>query len=232
MDPRGFLRVYIGMKIALYAFVLFLMLCPMPVWASPLPPSGKIVFEVLRGGQSFGTHRIDVSEDESGRRVAEIDIRLSAGLGPVTLFRYEHRNREVWDGDTLLSLESRTNDDGTDYFVQAERQEDGYYGIKHQDAAYDAPAPLFPTSYWNPAYLEVDRLLNTQKGHIEDIVITDKGTEMIETAFGKIAARRYDIAASVPITVWYAEDSGQWAGLAFTARGQDITYRRLTPFDE
>ena len=67
---------------------------------SPSPQAGEeIVFDVYRKGDvEFGSHTVSFSED-GGDLIATTSIRLRAGLGPVTVFRYEHDNTERWRDD-------------------------------------------------------------------------------------------------------------------------------------
>jgi len=67
----------------------------------------RIVFEVYREGSEFGTHELEFSRGEDGDLLVDIRIRLRAGFGPITVFRYEHESTERWRGDRLVGLSAR-----------------------------------------------------------------------------------------------------------------------------
>ena len=69
------------------------------------------VFEVRRGDKPIGTHSIRFRQNGSETQV-DIDINLRVGFGPITMFRYEHSNREIWRDGKLISLDTATNDNG------------------------------------------------------------------------------------------------------------------------
>ena len=191
-----------------------------------VPDSGEIVFQILRNGSDFGKHSVVFDEREQETRV-QIDINMKYALGPVAFFRYEHSNEEVWKGDRIVSLSSQTYDDGDDYSVQASWG--NVLSVDTNGKRYEAPKGLLTTSYWNPATLKSDQLLNTQKGQVEDIEVTYLGRKNFETAVEALKADHYKVQSKVPIEVWYDSKTKQWVGLKFSVRGSDIEYKRLTP---
>ena len=76
------------------------------------PTSWGQEFAVSRDGAPIGQHRLRFSQD-GPRTTAEIDIELQVKLAFITVYRYRHVNRELWEGGRLLSFASRTDDNGT-----------------------------------------------------------------------------------------------------------------------
>lgn len=219
------------MKIFYLSF-LFLIFSVSSGYGAPIPEDGKLKFKIERNGSDFGTHILHFSRDEKGRTVVDIEINMSAGFGPFTLFRYEHTNREIWNGDQIISLESETNDDGESCFVSADWGEQNVK-VTYQDGAYRAPAATtYSTSYWNPVMLEAEQLVNSQKGQLEDITVTATGPRSMKIGGENRMADGYIINANVPIKIWYDQKTGQWTGLDFEIRGSRLTYHRITPFGE
>jgi len=193
-----------------------------------IPNDGDIRFEILRNGEPFGEHIVSFEKDGNQTRVS-IDIEMKYMLGPIALFRYEHRNEEIWQGDRLISMISQTYDDGDDYQVNA-RWANVLKADVNTDGAvssFEAPSNLYTTSYWNPKMLKASQLLNSQKGIIEDVSVSKAGVEDIETAQGLVKAQRYKIDASLPLDVWYDAKTNEWVGLDFEVRGSQISYRRI-----
>lgn len=210
----------------LVVFVFFLLFGPASANADSIPDNKEIHFQILRNGNSFGTHSMEFSENDKGQTVVNIDIRMDYYLGPINLFDYEHVNREIWSGNKILSVNSETYDNGEKYSVKAKWYED-YVDIQTQREVFDASAKIYSTSYWNKEMLKADQLLNTQKGNIEDVQITSLGVEDIISEGQNIKAQAYQIDANVPIKVWYAVDTQEWVKLRFTIRGSELEYVRV-----
>jgi hypothetical protein len=204
----------------------------MPLRAdATVPENGKIVFEILRGGQSFGMHSLQFTELTDGKTQVDIDINMRFAIGPLTLFRYQHNNTEIWDDDRILSVSSTTNDDGDDYSLEAVWDEN-ILRAATAEQTFEAPKNIYSTSYWNKIALNGTQLLNTQKGTIEDIKVTKAGQADLFFDWGTVRADIYDIDTVVPIRAYYDSITKEWVSLSFTARGSEVTYRRLTPISK
>jgi hypothetical protein len=190
-----------------------------------IPDSGTIDFEIRRDGQTFGSHVLRFSRDDKGRRIVRIDIEMSYCLGPICLFRYEHKNRVVWDDGQVVKFKSRTNDDGDRYKVRASWGDDKV-AITANGAERNAPANAAPTTYWYEDMLEADQLINTQKGTVQDIKIVREEPDTYMVAGEMRDARHYVIQTDRKVEVWYDAATGQWIGLEFKAKGSKISYHR------
>src|SRR3546814_10578168 len=84
-------------------------LAPPPLRAAAIPPSGVLRFTVLRGGSPMGTHRIAFRQEGRALRV-DIAIDIAVRFGPIPIFRYTHRNSEIWEDGRLRALDARTED--------------------------------------------------------------------------------------------------------------------------
>lgn len=164
-----------------------------------------LVFDVYRNGEPFGEHVLDFEREADALRV-DIRVRLRAGLGPITLFRYEHDSEEVWRGDNLLVLTSRTLKDGDEMSV-----------------SLDARGMLDPSSHWRGYAPGRYQVLNTETGEPMDVEVVDLGVEWIETATGRVEARRTRLTGTVMLDLWH-DASGRWVKCAFEVRGQNIEY--------
>lgn len=180
-------------------------------------------FKVLRDGDEIGTHKLQIRRD--GRRtLVDIDIDLEVGVGPLVLYRYVHRNREVWEDGKFMRFESRTDDDGETYEVTAERTgQDIVVDRKPAEDYRIDRADILPTSYWNEATVRQQVLLDTQKGRRMDVSVTDLGVEEIEAGGAMIRARKYEVDGDLRLTLWY-DDSGRWVKLVFPFKGSTFEY--------
>lgn len=185
-------------------------------------PGDVIAFDVLRKGKPFGSHSVTFGEDGEGRLVAKTDVRLKAGIGPITVFKYELDATEVWQAGELVSLTGKVDDDGKKGAVEAVRSGPSLQ-VDGTDFDGQVPASIIPSSHWNVAAIRSTKLLSTGNGEILDVTVTEQGEEPVLVAGEQVQATRYLLDSDIDVTLWY-DDSGRWVKLAFEARGQDIEY--------
>lgn len=187
---------------------------------------GRLAFEVRRDGAKIGTHVLTFRQPAPGRLAVHIEIELSVGFGPITLYRYSHRNDTLWADGRLLSMDTRTDDDGDKHFVRARRTEDGNLRVESDSGTRMAPGDILPTTYWPRATVAQERLLNTQTGEVAEVEVrplTDGEARPVKVAAG---AEGYAMTGDVQAHIWYAPD-GRWTALAFDGRGERVTYHPM-----
>lgn len=187
-----------------------------------------IAFDVIRDGRQLGTHIIRFERNGDALRVVS-DIDLRVGLGPVTLFRYEHDATEYWEDGELVRFESRTLKDGERLQVSAERSGDQ---LDIDGMNYDAeplnvqlPAALAVSSHWRGYSTDATAIFNTETGEAMDVVITDLGTESLTLNNQSITAQRFRMEGTLTVDLWYGPD-GEWVKCEFEARGETVVYIR------
>lgn len=185
-------------------------------------PGPSLSFLVERGGSPIGTHKIWFQKDGENLNV-KIDIALAVSFGPITLFRYEHRNSEVWHGGRLVSIETHTNDDGTLYDVKGRATNKGFEIESSSEGHVVAPAGIIPASYWNPDTLKQSELLDTQRGRIVHVALAPVGESDVRINGAAQTAREYEMSGDLRMRLWYTPD-GRWVKLAFRARDSDVAY--------
>jgi hypothetical protein len=191
---------------------------------NPTPPR-DVAFTVWRGASPIGAHRI-FFRAEGDDLVVTVAIDLAVRVAGIAVYRYTHRNREVWRGGRLVSLETTTNDDGTAYAVSARAGAEGLL-VTAGGRTVAAPADILPSSYWHPETPRARRLLNTQSGAVEAIAVAPPAADAVETAAGRVPARRFAMTGGIAGDFWY-DEAGRLAKVAFTAKsdGSLIWYRR------
>ena len=194
-----------------------------------VPGLGEIGFEVLREGSPMGRHSIAFEERGEDLHV-KIAIDLEVGLAFVTLFRYEHRNHEVWRDGRLISIETATDNDGDRFWVKGEATAEGF-AVASTSGSYTAPADVIPTSYWNPRFVEQSQVLNTQDGRLIEVETRPVAEEQVEVVVGSVLATRYSTTGELALETWYTE-SGAWVKTAFEAKGSEVEYVLESPLDE
>ena len=197
---------------------------------TPSPqPGEEIVFEVYRKGDvDFGTHSVRFSDD-GGDLIAETTIRLRAGLGPLTVFRYEHDNTERWRDGQLVAMDGRTLKDGDTFEVSVESTGEGLQvdGVDPEGEAISqvVSAEISPSSHWHGYPADMTRMLNTEHGTIMDTTVEYLGETEIEGDGGTIPVSHYRLSSTLTVDLYY-DENGRWAGCEFDARGQSVRYVR------
>jgi hypothetical protein len=165
---------------------------------APVADGARLAFTVFREGSEIGAHSLTFARNGEVSTI-QVTIDLVVKLGPVPLFRYEHRATEVWTGATFSAVDAQTN---------------------------EAPANALPSTHWNRRMLD-GPFINTQTGELTNSAVTPRGAASVETASGrKITVRRFEIAGPPVLETWYDEQM-TWAGLQFKARdGSQIVYKR------
>lgn len=166
-------------------------------------------FRVLLDDREIGRHTFTREESDGLARVvseARFDVRFLF----VTAYRYEHRAEERWRGECLESLEARTDDNGV-----------------RKDVRVRPAACTRSFSYWDPAILRAERLLNAQTGEVMPVRFVPLGAESIAVRGQATAASRHRLTApGISIDLWYA--GREWVALESSLEsGRRLRYELL-----
>lgn len=187
-----------------------------------VPQTGRIDFEVFRDGDLIGHHRLRFDE-EGGRLHVDIEIKLDVTFAFITAYRYRHRNQEVWDGDRLISLNTRTDDNGDQYRVSAQAKGDQLI-VEGSAGRLELPGDTLPTSYWHEQMVERREWLDTQKGQLLRSDVRRRGVETVRSRGDELEAARYELRGDLDCDLWYRD--GHWEKLRFSISGSTIDYVR------
>ncbi|MFO1079760.1 MAG: DUF6134 family protein [Reyranellaceae bacterium] len=191
--------------------------------ASELPYGPSLSFSAWRNGERIGSHTLRFERD-GGRLTVSTTIDLAVKFMGFTAYRYQHRAREVWNGDVLVMLASDTNDNGRNHAVKAGREGSALVVTGDAGAARPLPSQILPSSHWNIRQVGQSLLLNTQTGREARVSVTRLGREPVKTASGSIDATRYRYTGDVAMDQWF-DDRGRWVKAAFTASdGSTVEY--------
>ena len=190
-----------------------------------IPEGGRLAFSVLREGSDIGAHVLTFARSGDEMTV-QVAIDLVVRLGPVPVYRYEHRATEIWAGAAFRSLDAQTKDDGKRLTVRAQRLANAVAVESSNKGNYDAPANALPSTHWNRRMLD-GPFFNTQTGELLSNAVTPRGATTVETGSGrKINVRRFEIVGPITLETWY-DDQQTWSGLQFKGKdGSQILYKR------
>jgi hypothetical protein len=191
--------------------------------AAPEPPPGKWHFTVLLDGKRIGAHDFAVERHgEETDVVTEAHFRVKAAF--ISLYQYDHQDHEVWHNGCLARLSSHTRDNGKSFTVQGDLKGDAFE-VQGSRGAATLPACISTFAYWDQRFLTERRLLNSQTGEFQPVILMRDGPQSVTVRGQTIPAQRYSLhAPKLDIELWYS-DSGDWIALeSKLASGRTLRY--------
>lgn len=185
--------------------------------ADGLPYGPTLSFAVMREGQQIGSHKLIFERDGAQLKVST-SIDIAVKFVGITAYRYSHRAQETWNGDALVSLTSRTDDDGKAYAAQASRAAEGIVVQADGAKRIVLPATIIPSSHWNIRQVAQTFLLNSQKGIEARVKITALGRAAVKTSSSTLQATHYRYDGDLKMDQWF-DDRSRWVKTSF--RGFD-----------
>src|SRR4030095_5219849 len=82
-------------------------------------------FKAYRDKSAVGTPTIDVQPSGNNLKVT-IKIDLNVSVAFITLFEFKHDCEEIWQDGRLVSLRSKTNDNGEKFQVTGKATPEGF----------------------------------------------------------------------------------------------------------
>jgi hypothetical protein len=174
-------------------------------------------FRVYLDDREIGYHNFYLQQS-GNLRVLRSEASFEYRLMFVKLFHYEHENRETWQGECLRSIESRTDSNGEPYRVDGWAETD-HFRVDASAGEARLPECVMSFAYWNPAFLEQGRLLNTQNGEFLDVDISSPVAEPLVVRGEQQPSYRYRLeAGELRLDLWYSADD-EWLALESEVRG-------------
>ena len=197
-----------------------------PAFASQTSSENSLLFRVLLDGKPIGEHRFELrSAGDTREVISEAEFRVRFLF--IDAYRYRHTATERWQGDCLVSLDARTNDNGDIETVNASRSGDGLaVNATGNESWHGGCVRSF--AYWNAAILDATRLLNAQTGQYQPVSAGLLGEDRIAVNGSMETALRYRLTGeNIDIDLWYTRDS-EWVALEFEIEpGRRLRYERI-----
>ena len=174
-------------------------------------------FKVYLDNKEIGVHSFALEDLGAERRIA-IAADFEYKLLFLTLFEYTHRNTEVWSGDCLQAIEAKTvsNGESSEFTATLTGDDSRQTAI---DTAAELPPCVMSFAYWNPSFLDQDRLLDPQTGQLLDVAFSQPQPDQLLVKGAPVNARHYRLEGDgLGISLWYSEDD-EWLGLEADAVG-------------
>ncbi len=191
---------------------------------NPGDANGVLAFDVALDGRPIGQHSLTFERRADNALAVDIAIDLEVKFGPFTVYDYSHRNATLWRDGVLAEMRSETVDDGERHTVEANGGETDLRVVTDGEREYTTARTTLPTTYWMASTVAQDRLVNSQTGELLEVRVIEVGPEEIPGPDGPLTATHYRMEGDLEIDLWY-DAAGILVGLAFEARGSDVTYR-------
>lgn len=184
--------------------------------------AGSRAFVLLRGDSPIGEKSVTVAREGALVRV-ETRIDIAARIFGIPVYRYRLSSSEVWEGGALRSLTSRTDDNGTPHYANADRNGGA---LRIEGSSYAGPVDGNPgtTTYWSPAFLNRPVWISTQDGRLLNVTATNLGSTAYPTAGGTVEATRWRIGGDLNDLYLFYDAAGEWVGTEFSARGETARF--------
>ena len=184
------------------------------------------LFKVFLDDKEIGYHNFYVAEHKGMKQLKSV-ANFEYKLLFVRLFHYEHENSEIWTGDCLQSIKSRTDVNGEPFQVDG-RREAGQFRVDSNGGEASLPECVMSFAYWNPKFLEQSSLLNTQDGEFLEVDISTPVFEELEVLGESRPSYRYRLAAgALNLDLWYSTNN-EWLALESEVQGGRILrYERM-----
>lgn len=181
-------------------------------------------FSVFYAGETIGAHRITYSAATGETRISiKIDLVVKALF--FTLFSYSHRSEEIWRAGRLMSLSSRTVENGETFDVSGAATPLGFRVVSKSGPFIASATTLTSNSLWTPAVLEQTTVVDAQHGGVIGVSARRIGDEQIEIGGSPVRATRHSfITPYLAGSIWYDEEN-LWVRGDFERDGSKILYR-------
>lgn len=183
-------------------------------------PAGRLDYKIVRHGDEIGFLSIEFIRNRDQLTVRTHAKIVVTFIG-IPLYRFVHEAEEQWVNGKLLSLTSRSNDNGEPRQVAFRVDGDRLRGT-YNGRVRDYPATLIPASLWNPETLHQTVLLDPIRGRDRRVTVVDKGEEAIKIKGQVVTAHHYAITDKITRDLWY-DSNGRLVQVRFSAKdGSEI----------
>jgi hypothetical protein len=190
--------------------------------SGPESAESRWTFSVYLDDSEIGYHDYRLVERSNGVRRIEAKARFDVKFLFINAFRYRHEIEETWDGDCLTEVYAQTNSNGKKTRIAGELTDNGFF-VETGNAEERLGECVMTFAYWNPEFLNADRLLNPQTGEFLDVEIVPMPSTTLNVDGHQVEADCYEInARELTVRVWYSQEDQRWLALESPTKGGRI----------
>lgn len=133
--------------------------------------------------------------------IQELRTNASVSVLGIKVYNFAQHLHEVWQSDTMESLSSNADDNGTEEKVTVKRAPNAYTAYRNGKPV-NLPADAFPDSIWHYEIGEKSLLFNSVDLKLLKVAVTKKDETI--THHGKsVATDRFDFTGDWKATLWF-----------------------------
>ncbi len=187
--------------------------------------SEDLQYNVFLDGDKIGSHRV-IIKPEASSKIVEVEANFQVKFLFFNAYEYQHSAREEWNDNCLSKISTSTDDNGSQLFVDGQRQSDAFR-IETPKGIATVNGCVKSFAYWDPQLLQASHLLNTQTGEYVAVKTLMLNEEEISLGNSKVKARHYQIISDqFVIDLWYSADKDWLALSTTTENGANLRYER------
>ena len=175
--------------------------------AAPNPTPEEVrEYEVIVKQKPSGKVTIRIAAAPDGTTVATTETAVEAEF-VLLKYRYEYHGQETWQGDRLLKLESRTNDNGKPLAVSAAVDANRSRVDVKGKPAVAGPLLAMTSNYWRlpDARLAADKfsIIDSDTGTLFTVRLQHVGPDSVVVEGRQIACEHFRISGDTAAELWF-----------------------------
>ncbi|MGF1477745.1 MAG: DUF6134 family protein [Geminicoccaceae bacterium] len=179
-----------------------------PVWAADQPALTDLQFEIFMGDERIGTHQVAFQGDNSDF-VERTQLRIKVTRLLITAFRFEQDVTAHWQNGQMVTLETDTLRNRKQSKVKAWREGDRLKIVGDKNESVAPLGVMTDVSWWHPAIIDQERVVDTDKGSLQQIDVVDSAGDKVTVMDQQIRAERHRILADDrTVSLWFAPELG------------------------
>ena len=187
----------------------------------------KIEFDIYRNNKHIGKHIFSFKK-ENDKLSVESEINFIIKKLGVTLYKYHVKGVEVYKDGTLISFNSKTNQNGKDKYVNIKLENEE---LKIDGSSYKgmAPTKYLLGTWWNHSIVKAPAQISAVSGRIIEQKVTFLGKEKLNINGKTYNALHFNFSSSdkslskskkLNTDVWYDEETLNWVKASFKKQGK------------
>jgi hypothetical protein len=190
-------------------------------------------YVVNRNGGQIGTFVVEFHRNGPETSVT-MQTKIEVKIAFITAYRFEHSAVERYVSGKFASMKATTDDNGTPHKLDVAVKGSGLI-VEADGKTMQVDGNLIPASLWNQSLMRQTSAIDTQKGTLMKINVTDGGTDHVTVLGRQMKAHRYAIKSTSSVDpknvfsqdVWY-DDKGNLLQAQFSGSdGSIISYHLM-----
>ena len=203
------------------ALLLLGLVGAVPASAGTQPVPRPLEFEIARGGDVVGHHRISF-RGEGDKLVVNSDLEIDVEMLSFSVYHYQQTREEVWRDGKLVALAAKADDDGPPHDIKGAAGPNGEIRMSSGKDRWTLPPESVPASFWNESMVtQKGPLVDSLTGRVVPSKVVKLGQETVRAGGRDVLATHYRLDGKRPRDVWY-DATGRWVKMRAVGRDGSV----------